>query len=57
MKIERVHVRFEDAYSVPEFPLAFGVTTASISVLTTDEEWRATRSDPEAIIIHKVKWQ
>ena len=39
LKIEDVHIRYEDSTTIPNESFAFGITIKSLSAQSTDENW------------------
>ncbi|XP_077476237.1 intermembrane lipid transfer protein VPS13C isoform X2 [Stigmatopora argus] len=54
VKINRVHLRYEDDVSDPRRPLALGVTLAELSLQTADENWKLSILDEAAKIVYKL---
>ncbi|XP_065808670.1 intermembrane lipid transfer protein VPS13C isoform X5 [Labrus bergylta] len=54
VKISNIHLRYEDDVSDPQHPLSVGVTLAELSLLTTDENWKACILNEAAKIIYKL---
>lgn len=42
LKINKVHMRYEDDKTCPRAPFAAGISMAGLSVTSTDVQWRAT---------------
>uniref|UniRef100_A0A8D3DRE7 Vacuolar protein sorting-associated protein 13C n=1 Tax=Scophthalmus maximus TaxID=52904 RepID=A0A8D3DRE7_SCOMX len=54
VKINSIHLRYEDDLSDPERPLSVGVTLSELSLLTTDENWKSCILNEAAKIIYKL---
>ncbi|XP_077569200.1 intermembrane lipid transfer protein VPS13C isoform X2 [Stigmatopora nigra] len=54
VKINRVHLRYEDDVTDPRRPLALGVTLAELSLQTADENWKLSILDQAAKIVYKL---
>ncbi|XP_074521688.1 intermembrane lipid transfer protein VPS13C isoform X2 [Halichoeres trimaculatus] len=54
VKISSIHLRYEDNLSDPKHPLSMGVTLSELSLLTTDENWKACILNEAAKIIYKL---
>ncbi|GBP47899.1 Vacuolar protein sorting-associated protein 13 [Eumeta japonica] len=40
LKIQDIHIRYEDSITNPKAPFSFGITLHNLSVHTTDENWK-----------------
>ncbi|KAF2358028.1 VPS13 repeated coiled region, partial [Trinorchestia longiramus] len=47
--IKDVHIRYEDSVSTPEHPFSFGVTLASLSVVSTDKDYTPCLDDDRLV--------
>ncbi|XP_067012189.2 intermembrane lipid transfer protein Vps13 [Anabrus simplex] len=54
IKIQDIHIRYEDRISIPYHPFAVGLTMHNLSVHTTDENWKECIVQDECPQIHKV---
>ncbi|KIY71623.1 vacuolar protein sorting-associated protein 13 [Cylindrobasidium torrendii FP15055 ss-10] len=52
--IKNIHVRYEDKLSVPGHPFAVGITLASLSAVSVDDQWKPAFIDSSAGAIHKL---
>ncbi|KAM9409075.1 intermembrane lipid transfer protein VPS13C isoform 2-T2 [Pholidichthys leucotaenia] len=54
VKINSIHLRYEDDLSDPQRPLSMGVTLSELSLQTTDENWKLCILNEAAKIIYKL---
>lgn len=40
VKVENVHIRYEDNVTTPRSPFTFGITLNCLNVQTTDNDWK-----------------
>ncbi|KAG0416100.1 hypothetical protein HPB47_006706, partial [Ixodes persulcatus] len=53
IRIRKIHVRYEDAFTIPKHPMSIGVTLYNLSFDTTDENWEPCVLDATAKVVHK----
>lgn len=58
VKIQDIHIRYEDGVTNPECPFSVGFTLHNLSVQTTDENWQecVDKESNKASRIYKVKY-
>lgn len=54
IRIRKIHVRYEDSFTIPEHPMSIGVTLYNLSFDTTDENWGLCVLDAAAKMVHKL---
>ncbi|CAG7785731.1 unnamed protein product [Allacma fusca] len=54
IKIESIHIRYEDITSNPSSPFCFGVLLKSLAVVTTNPEWKSQIITEAVHIVHKL---
>lgn len=54
IRIRKIHVRYEDAFTIPKHPMSIGVTLYNLSFDTTDENWGPCVLDAAAKVVHKI---
>lgn len=54
IRIRKIHVRYEDAFTIPKHPMSIGVTLYNLSFDTTDENWEPCVLDATAKVVHKI---
>eukprot|EP00736_Rhodelphis_marinus_P007126 Rmarinus@m.9219 len=54
VKVQRVHLRYEDNASFPTRPFAMGFTLSSLTIESTDETWQKTFLRESVTIAHKL---
>jgi len=56
IRIESIHIRYEDGVTIPKSPFAFGAVLKNLNVQTTDENWKLAIITETVNIIHKVTY-
>eukprot|EP00051_Salpingoeca_urceolata_P024411 m.428631 g.428631 ORF g.428631 m.428631 type:complete len:3311 (+) comp20233_c0_seq24:244-10176(+) len=54
VRVENIHIRYEDATSNPGHPFAFGITLSSLSAESTNEKWEAAFLKGQPTFVHKL---
>jgi len=54
IRIESIHVRYEDSVTNPNSPFAFGAVLKSLHVQTTDKNWKLAIITETVNVIYKV---
>lgn len=54
IRIESIHIRYEDSVTIPNSPFAFGAILKHLNVQTTDENWKLAIITETVNVIHKV---
>lgn len=52
--VRNIHIRYEDKLSVPGHPFAVGVTLASFTAVSVNEQWQPAFIDSKAGAVHKL---
>jgi Vacuolar sorting-associated protein 13, N-terminal len=54
VSVQRVHIRFEDDVTCPEYAIACGIMLQEASLETTDEQWRPDWIGCNVPVVYKV---
>ncbi|XP_064471874.1 intermembrane lipid transfer protein Vps13-like isoform X2 [Ornithodoros turicata] len=54
IRVKNIHIRYEDAFTIPKHPFSFGITLFNLSFDTTDENWDLCILDESVKLVHKL---